>query len=423
MNIEGLISGAGAVLTLDGNGGGDFALSAIGSTYAHKIIVTNGTVVISGTFPNITSIWVDAGGVLEGLQSQFPLATVTETNGGVWNTILSATWTGLGDGSNWTDTANWSPQIVPSETATIPDLGPLPSTVVVVDTATQINTLALTGDPDVVVRLAADLTVSNVAGVAWQAYLELNGNTLTIREAAGTYLPNFRGGGGRFVKVGPGSAYAPNSTYSYTGDFVISNGTFTVGGGQLGQGGSTNMTVHDGATAVINNGGLASFPSNVVIHGDGGTGDGAIRNGNQANFYPDITVAADALIYNASVNITLHGDISGPGDLTLGASSTGHDLEGTYNFAINGATGNKIIANSGTVDITAATLSVTGEGTAIGAEIVVIDFSGSGSVSGEFTAVNDLAAGWSIDYDGTPSNLDSVVLVKSIPAGSVVYVK
>ncbi len=53
----------------------------------------------------------------------------------------------------------------------------------------------------------------------------------------------------------------------------------------------------------------------------------------------------------------------------------------------------------------------------------VIDFSGSGSVSGKFTAVNDLAAGWSIDYDGIPSSLDAVVLIKSLSVGTVVYVR
>jgi len=420
MNLQGKISGSGQSLTLDGNGGGDFDLIAIGSTYAHKIIVTNGTVVISGTFPSLTTIWVDAGGVLEGLQSQFPLATVVETNGGVWNQVLSATWTGAGDGSNWTDTANWTPQIIPSETATIPDLGPLPSTLVFVDTPTNVDTLALAADTDVRVRLGADLTVSNVSPMAWQAYMELNGHTLTIWEAAGTYLPNFTGGGGLFVKVGPGSAYAPNSSTGYSGDYIISNGTFTVGGGQLGQGGSANMTIHDGATVQIYNDGLLSFPSNVVIHGDGGTGDGAIRNGSKANFYPDITVASDALIYNASVTITLHGDITGPGNLTFGTSSGDHDLDGMYNFAVSGASANKIIADSGDVDISGATLSVSGEEGATEAEYVVIDFSAAGSsVSGTF-ATENLPSGWLLEYNGTAANPDCVVLEQPPPGLQVI---
>jgi len=423
MKLWGDISGLGDTLTLDGLApvGGAFELAGQNSAYAKKLIVTNSTVTIAGNLPNITNIWVDAGGVLEGLQSQFPLATVVETNGGVWVKSQSATWTGAGDGSNWTDTANWTPQIIPSETATIPDLGPLPSTVVVVDTATNINTLALAPIASCVVRLAADLTVSNVSPMAWQAFMELNGNTLTIWEAAGTYLPNFRGGGGLFVKVGPGSCYSPNTTHGYTGDFVISNGTFTVGGGLLGQGGSTNLTVHDGATVVIYNDGLLSFPSNVVIHGNGGTGDGAIRNGNRDDFYPDITVASDALIYNdTALTLTLHGDITGPGDLTLESVSGDYDLDGTYNFVVSGADANSIIADTCDVDISDATLVLTADGIPSQPEYVVIDYS-AGTLSGEFADVN-LPTGWLLTYDGTSSNPDCVV-VERPPPGSMILLR
>ena len=416
MKLWGDISGEGETLTLDGLApvGGTFDLAGQNSTYGKKLIVTNSTVTISGNFPNITNIWVDAGGVLEGLQSQFPLATVIETNGGVWVKSQSATWTGAGDGSNWTDTANWTPQIIPSETATIPDLGPLPSTVVVVDTATNVITLVLADDPDVRLRLDADLTVSNMPSGAWRPYVELNGHTLTIQQAGGTYLPNFTGGGGTFVKIGPGSCYSPNTSYGYTGDYVISNGTFVVGGGLIGQGGSTNLTIHDGATVVIYNDGLLSFPSNVVIHGDGGTGDGAIRNGNKTKFYPDITVASNALIYNATVlPLTLYGDITGPGELALESVSGDFDLDGTVNFVVSGAAANSIIADNCDVDIRDATLVLTADGFPSQPEYVVIDYS-VGTLSGEFSDVT-LPDRWLLIYDGTSSNPDCIVAERPAP--------
>ena len=222
------------------------------------------------------------------------------------------------------------------------------------------------------------------------------------------------------MKIGPGSCYSPNTTYGYTGDFIISNGTMTVGGGLIGQGGSDNMTVHDGATVVIYNDGLLSFPSNIVIHGDGGTGDGAIKNGNKTKFYPDITVASDALIYNdAALTLTLYGDITGPGDLTLESVSGDFDLDGTVSFVVNGADANNIIADTCDVDISGATLTVTGEGSATASEYVIIDFSAAGSVTGTFT--EDLPDGWRIDYDGTDDNPSCVVLEQPPPGLQIIF--
>ena len=418
LNLNGPIVGTGESLTLNGSSGGDFYVAHASSTYSNKLIVTNGTVNITGNLPNLTNIWVDAGGVLEGLQNQFPLATVVETNGGVWNQPVSATWTGGAGNSNWSDTANWGPQIVPTDTATFPAW--VGKETIVVDVPTNVQTFTMGADADNYLRLNADLTVSNFAGAAWQAYVEFMGNTLTIWEAAGTYLPNFTGGGGRFVKIGPGSCYSPNTTYGYTGDFIISNGTMTVGGGLIGQGGSDNMTVHDGATVVIYNDGLLSFPSNIVIHGDGGTGDGAIKNGNKTKFYPDITVASDALIYNdAALTLTLYGDITGPGDLTLESVSGDFDLDGTVSFVVNGADANNIIADTCDVDISGATLTVTGEGSATASEYVIIDFSAAGSVTGTFT--EDLPDGWRIDYDGTDDNPSCVVLEQPPPGLQIIF--
>jgi len=182
------------------------------------------------------------------------------------------------------------------------------------------------------------------------------------------------------------------------------------------------MTVYDGATVEDLNGGATALPTDVYIHGDGGTGDGAIRHVNKPNFYPDITVASDAMMYHsAAMTTTLHGDIAGPGVLTLtGNVLATHDLDGTYNFAISGASANHISADSGTVNISDATLSVSGETGASESEYVVIDFSSGGTVAGEFVATNDLDVGWTIEYAGTVSNPDAVVLVNAASTTTVI---
>jgi len=108
------------------------------------------------------------------------------------------------------------------------------------------------------------------------------------------------------------------------------------------------------------------------------------------------------------------GAISGPGDLTkIGAGTM--DIDNTYNFVIVGADANKMISSAGTIDISGATLAVSGEEGASELEYVIVDFSGAGSLSGEFAGTNDLADGWTIEYAGTATYADSVVLV-NVPA-------
>jgi hypothetical protein len=124
-------------------------------------------------------------------------------------------------------------------------------------------------------------------------------------------------------------------------------------------------------------------------------------------------VNTDSTIVRGSGTTTLSGEISGPGDLTLDAGTGVFDLDGTYNFAISGAAANNMIADDGTLNIGDATLDVGNETGASELEYVIIDYSGSGTVSGQFTATNDLDAGWTVEYAGTATYTDSVVLVKT----------
>ena len=414
LTMHGSIDGPGGALTLDGNGGGTIELSNLASAYAKKLIVTNGTVIISGGFLNVTSIWVDAGGVLEGLQAQFPNAAVTTNNGGVWIQDFGvATWSGAGDGSNWTDTANWWPPMIPTNQATIPSPGSLQT--VVIDAPAYVNTLVMGNHANSHLRLEADLTVSNFTGGAWQPSVYVNGNTLTLYASDASYLPNVKGGDGQFLKTGSGTCYAPNTSVGYTGNYLISNGVLWVHCGAMGAGGSSNMTIIDGARVQIMNPTpeTDAFPSNVVVSGNGG-GLGVLRNGyKQFNFHANLLVASNAMIYNDANGIPfiMHGDIAGPGHLTLeGDTGASHDLRGTFHYAINGAAGNHMIVGSQSLIISNCSLSITSQAPLLTSEYPLIDYSG-GSVAGVFSSTNGLRAGWTIDYDGTSRNPNAVVLI------------
>jgi len=304
---------------------------------------------------------------------------------------------------------------VPTDTATINDLGATPSSRVFVDAPATVSTLVLQGIASVRVRLGANLTITNL-NAHWQPYFEMNGYILTVhqRSASQTYIPALTGGGGQLIKVSSGTIYAPNTSTGYSGDFIISNGLFVVGGGVLGQGGSSNLTVYSGATLQLNNVNTYALPSHAYLHGNGVTANGAIRNVTSDNLYPDITAVSDALIFNAKAStLTFPGDISGPGVLTLTTTSGDFDLDGTYNLAISGASVNSIIADQGDVNISDATLDVSGESGASVLEYVVIDHSPGGTVTGEFVATNNLDVGWEIEYAGTVSNPNAIVLVKT----------
>jgi hypothetical protein len=190
---------------------------------------------------------------------------------------------------------------------------------------------------------------------------------------------------------------------------------------------SSGLTLEDGATAYVSEPG-PELPSDVTINGQGYNSEGALKFGGVTDACDSgITVASDSKIRRNDANTTtLTGDITGPGDLTFDSTSTGVlDLDGTVNVAISGAAGNKIIADSGTIDISGATLNVTGEFTASEEEYPIIDYSGAGSVSGQFSATNDLENGWVIDYNGTILNPNAVVLIppSGLSPGTVIYMR
>ena len=70
------------------------------------------------------------------------------------------------------------------------------------------------------------------------------------------------------------------------------------------------------------------------------------------------------------------------------------------------------------VSISNATLMISGRATATEREYVVIDYSGGGTLVGEFSEVLNPGPGASLDYDGTATHPDALVLV--LPASGTV---
>lgn len=325
----------------------------------------------------------------------------------------SAVWTGKGDGKNWSDVRNWQPNIVPTNTATIGE--PEEPRVIVVDKAARADTLTFDATGNNTLKLGDDLTVRlldlDMGADYKRAHLDLGGHTLTISESTRSYLPNLHGKG-LFVKAGPGTCYAPNNSKDYSGDYEVRSGILVYWGGNMGAGGSTNLTVHDGAAVTVMNPSPMAvvFPTNVVIHGVG-EGDGVLTFVYQDfDFCSDLTVASDAKVSNR-INVTWYGSIKGPGTLTLGAvPGKVNALAGTLECALRGAYANRIIA-AGMMDIGRCTLAVTGGDTAAAREYPLIDFSSTNAVvTGQFAATN-APKRWFVEYAGTDTHPDCVVLV------------
>ena len=349
--LSGNISGT-DVLTLEG-GSGDFQIASASAAFSGKLVITNTSVLMQGSMPNVTNIWIDAGGVLEGLASQFPSATVVETNGGVWITPTSAEWTGNGDGSNWTDTANWAPQVVPTNVATIPLPGS-PRTVVV-DAPTNVYQLAMAEGANNVLLLKADLTVDLVDHPSDDGYpgakIRLNGNTLTVRSGSATYFPVLNDDvGGSLVKIGPGTVQLITED-NFTGSMIVSNGILDFYGGNWDV--CAGLTVNDGTTAHLDEPG-PELPTNVTISGQGYNGAGAIEfAGNDDECSSDITLVSDSKMKRLGTQTTtLAGDIAGTNVLTLEGPGTFDLTASSYSF-------------SGTLWITNGTVSVPGTLTSV----------------------------------------------------------
>ena len=259
-------------------------------------------------------------------------------------------------------------------------------------------------------RLAADMEIALVDHGSDDGHpqykLNLDGNTLTVHSGAAVYFPEIDGAGS-FIKNGTGEVQLQGAA-TYTGSFTVNNGVLNF---RCGDYSAATMSVVSGSTAKFQSN-CAADPSTISINGDGYTGRGAIECTTTRTIAAAVTVATDSRMKCLGGTVTFTGNIIGPGDLTLQGAGT-LDHSGTNFFAISGANANNINSEEGTFNIGGATLDVANETGASELEYVIIDYSGGGTVNGQFTATNDLDAGWEVDYDGTATHTDSVVLVKT----------
>lgn len=133
---------------------------------------------------------------------------------------------------------------------------------------------------------------------------------------------------------------------------------------------------------------------------------------------------SDATVTIQGNKLTPNKALDGGGVMTIigGGSNT---LSITWNCAVSGSTCNGIVAQTGTVDITYCTLTLTGLGTASASEYVLVDYSAANGylLGSAFKATNGLSTGWAIDYDGTTAHPEAVVLVAPATPGTVFTIR
>ncbi|NQT91914.1 MAG: hypothetical protein HQ559_04065 [Lentisphaerae bacterium] len=422
--LTGDISGT-DVLTLEGPG--VFLFSESSYSFSGTLWVTNGTVSVPGELTSVTNIVVKNGGTLIGTIAHFPsvvdggVTNITEEGSGEWQQIAVGIWTGNGNpdnSGNWSDPNNWSGGEVPTYQAILPN--PSVDRYITNDVASSVTILQMEEDGSSLrnhLVVMAPMTVGTYDPKAPEGYRSQvdNYSTVTISNHTSTYAFDTDKGTGTYVLNG--SWWQAQSSGTFSGNWIVSNGTLHVRSADAST--WSGVTVLDGATVYFTrvNWNSAEF---ITINGSGAGTYGALYHNTVTHLYSNLTVATDAVLENTVTMTFQGGAISGPGDLTkLGAGTL--DIDNTYNFAIDGAEGNKMIASAGTIDISGGTLTVSGEGSATESEYVVIDFSGAGGVSGEFL-IENLPDGWLIDYDGTDDNLECVV-VELPPPGVVILIR
>jgi len=335
------------------------------------------------------------------------------------------TWDGNGsvdNGGNWSDPLNWDLDSGYPDDASDKATLPYPSIAryVTNDVATTISQLALAEGALNNLVLGDDMEVILVDHPDDDGHprsvIDLNGNTLTVSSGSASYFPTIAGAG-TFIKTGTGQVTL-NGELNYTGSFTVAEGLLKFRAGTWDS--VESLTVEDGAAAWLENPSADGFVQSMTLNGDGYGSYGALHF-TYATYTctGNVTVATDATIkLGSAITITLTGDISGPGDLTLEPATGTLDLDGTYNYAINGVSGNSMLVSNGTLNIVGCTLDLYGTGGATEQEYVIIDKSG-GTLTGEFTATNNLPGIASIDYSGTADNPNCVVLIVPVMTGGV----
>jgi len=424
----GTLGGSGTLTLI---GGGHLKIMNGAATHDGMIVVSNGTLSVNGELPSVTNITILANGTLNGSQARFPSATVVNDSG-TWNEVDTAsTWSGLGDGTNWSHAANWYGDVPVDIEAIIPAATATRN--IRVDSPASLSKLNWPGGGSSdTITLDDDLTVGQLDARAGGAVtLNVNGQTFFVdwnssRDRTATFS-----GAGRIVKQGTGTFHmGPHSvSHPFSGSIVVSNGTAVLNNHDGVFSNCTNLTVTSSAgvsgTFSFSAGSTPNYlPLRFTINGPGYNNLGALRCLGTITLARPITVQSDATTFiNSGVTLTHTGALDGSGVMTLTGGGT-YTMSNAWTYTVNGATGNGIVVSTGTVDIAGCTLTVAGLETATASEYVLVDHSAATGnlVGSSFKDVIGLPETWSITYVGTTANPSAIVLSPP-PRGTMIMLR
>ena len=389
----------------------------IGQTFS--ILTTSGAGnTISGQFAQGGSIVADG----QAFAITYNSTSVVLTSLGTSPTL---TWDGGGATNNWSEAANWNPNIVPVDGLDLIFSGGAPADSLsnnndisgvaarslaftaggftisgnAISLSNGITNTASSGNIDLNNNFTlpqAQTFQNNITVTRIDGQVNLNGFALTVDGSSNLNLAGPVVGGGGIVKNGTGVLFLQQSN-SYTGTTQINNGIIQVENTNgLGASGAANNTVVASGATLRPSQNVQSIPEAITLNGTGVGGFGVLLASgcNSCSISGAITLASTSTVgVNPSNTVTLNGTISGG---TNGLTKVG---AGTLILSVaNGYTG--------TTTVNAGTLLVNGNNIVSPVSLTGGTLGGVGTVDGINATGGTVAPGQS---PGTLTSSSTVV--------------